>query len=192
MFVLTPTSAVTVRPYLPSDAEALFTAIDRNRLHLRQWLVWVDDTHTVRDTEDFIAVSMEQFARDDGYNAGIFFDDTLIGAIGLHYINRHNLSTEIGYWLSKGYNGQGIMTAAVRAVTSHAFTTWNLNRVEIRAAAGNARSRAIPERLGFTQEGILRQWQNIYGTLHDIVVYSLLRSEWQGDLRNEQDYPNNG
>ena len=180
MFVLTPTPVLMIRPYIEQDALALFNAIDRNRPHLREWLVWVDDTYSVRETEDFIAQSIEQWARDDGYNAGIFLDNQLIGAIGLHYVNRTNLSTEIGYWLAKNYGGRGYMTTAVRAVTHHAFLTWNLNRVEIRAAAGNLRSCAIPERLGFTQEGVLRQAHNLYGTLHDLAIYGLLRSEWQG------------
>jgi ribosomal-protein-serine acetyltransferase len=179
MFVLNPTPDLTIRPFIEADADALFDQVDRNRPHLREWLVWVDDTRGVGEIRDFIGQSMEQFARDDGYQAGIFVKDRLAGAIGLHYVNRHNLSTEIGYWLAKGYNGQGIMTAAVRAVTSHAFTTWNLNRVEIRAAAGNHRSRAIAERLGFTLEGVLRQAHNIYGELHDLAIYGMLRIDWK-------------
>jgi ribosomal-protein-serine acetyltransferase len=178
MFVLTPTPVVTIRPYLESDTPALFDLVDRNRPHLREWLVWVDDTRGHGEISDFVAQSIEQFARDDGYQAGIFVENQLVGAIGLHYINRHNLSTEIGYWLARGYTGRGIMTTAVRAVTSHAFTTWNLNRIEIRAAAGNARSRAVAERLGFSLEGTLRQVHNIYGDLHDLAIYGVLRGEW--------------
>jgi ribosomal-protein-serine acetyltransferase len=180
MFVLNPTPDLTIRPFIDADAAAIFDQVDRNRPHLREWLVWVDDTHGIGEIDDFISRSIEQFARDDGYQAGIFVKDRLAGAIGLHFINRHNLSTEIGYWLAKNYGGQGIMTAAVRAVTTHALKTWHLNRVEIRAAASNRRSRAIPERLGFTLEGMLRQAHNIYGTLHDLAIYGVLREEWKG------------
>lgn len=179
MFVINPTLDLTIRPFLSSDAPALFDQVDRNRPHLREWLVWVDDTRSVAEIDDFITRSIEQFARDDGYQAGIFVRDRLAGAIGLHYINRYNRSTEIGYWLAKSFGGQGIMTAAVRAVTTHAFRTWDLNRVEIRAAAGNRRSRAIPERLGFTLEGVLRQAHTIYGTLHDLAIYGVLRADWR-------------
>lgn len=178
MFVLTPTPELTIRPFIDADVPALYDQIDRNRKHLRQWLVWVDDTRGYGELNDFVENSMAQAARDDGYQAGIFVDNQLAGAIGLHYINRNTLSTEIGYWLARQYTGRGVMTAAVRAVTTHAFQTWNLNRVEIRAAAGNTRSRAIPERLGFKLEGLLREAHNIYGELHDLAIYAALRREW--------------
>lgn len=85
--------------------------------------------------------------------------------------------TRIGYWLDREHEGGGTMTAAVRVLTVHALSAWELNRVEIRAAAGNRRSRAIPERLGFRQEGTLRQAELVGGRRLDSVVYSLLASE---------------
>jgi len=51
--------------------------------------------------------------------------------------------------------------------------------MEIRVAAGNARSRGIAERLGFTQEGILRQAEYSSEGPQDQIVYGLLREEWE-------------
>jgi ribosomal-protein-serine acetyltransferase len=70
------------------------------------------------------------------------------------------------------------MTEAVRALVAYAFEVWKLNRVEIRAAVANVRSRAIPERLGFKQEGVLRQAERIGDRFEDLVVYSMLAGEW--------------
>jgi ribosomal-protein-serine acetyltransferase len=70
------------------------------------------------------------------------------------------------------------MTEAVRALVTHAFEAWELNRVQIRVAVGNVRSRAIPERLGFKQEGVFRQAERIGDRFEDIVVYSMLVGEW--------------
>jgi ribosomal-protein-serine acetyltransferase len=69
------------------------------------------------------------------------------------------------------------MTEAVRALVDHALSVWELNRVEIHAAAENRRSRAIPERLGFRQEGTLREAEFVDGRYLDTVVYSMLAAD---------------
>jgi ribosomal-protein-serine acetyltransferase len=68
------------------------------------------------------------------------------------------------------------MTGAVRALVDHALRGWELNRVEIRAAPDNRRSRAIPERLGFRQEGVLRQAERVSDRYLDSVLYAMLAS----------------
>jgi ribosomal-protein-serine acetyltransferase len=70
------------------------------------------------------------------------------------------------------------MTEAVRALTTLAFEAWHLNRVEIRVAPGNTRSAAVPERLGFVKEGVLRQAERHGDEFKDSVVYSMLAGEW--------------
>jgi ribosomal-protein-serine acetyltransferase len=99
----------------------------------------------------------------------------VIGYVGVSWQHR---STNIGYWLGEEYEGRGTMTAAVAALVDHALSIWDLNRVEIRAAAGNGASRAIPERLGFREEGTLRKAEFVDGRYHDSVVYSMLADEW--------------
>jgi ribosomal-protein-serine acetyltransferase len=70
------------------------------------------------------------------------------------------------------------VTEAVRALTTHAFYVWNLNRVEIHVAVANLRSRAIPQRLGLVEEGVLRQAERHGDTFKDIAVYSMLARDW--------------
>jgi ribosomal-protein-serine acetyltransferase len=72
------------------------------------------------------------------------------------------------------------MTEAVAALIGYAFDVWKLNRVEIRVAVGNRRSAAIPQRLGFREEGTLRQRERHGDSFKDIVVYSILAQEWDG------------
>lgn len=71
------------------------------------------------------------------------------------------------------------MTASCTALIEHAFTTWNLNRIAIRCAAGNVRSQAIPQRLGFTREGVQRQAEWLYDHYVDLIYFALLRSDWE-------------
>ncbi|MCT6922994.1 GNAT family protein [Metasolibacillus sp.] len=58
------------------------------------------------------------------------------------------------------------------------FETLKINRVEIQCAINNHKSKAIPERLGFINEGIKREGQWLYDHYEDIVTYSLLTKDW--------------
>jgi ribosomal-protein-serine acetyltransferase len=70
------------------------------------------------------------------------------------------------------------MTTVVRALVDHVFYEWELHRLEIHCAPDNHRSRAIPERLGFREEALLRETELIQGRYVDSVVYGLLEEEW--------------
>ena len=98
----------------------------------------------------------------------------MIGAAGFAGIDWVARATSVGYWLSEEHQGRGLMTRAVKALVDHAFGELELHRVEIQAAADNLRSRAIPERLGFQEEGTLREAERVGGRYHDLVVYGLL------------------
>lgn len=101
--------------------------------------------------------------------------------IGLHNLDQVNQKAEIGYWIAKEFEGQGIITAACRKLVTYAFEELGLNRVAICAAVGNKKSRAIPERLGFLEEGRARDGLYVNGRHHDLVYYSLLKREWEGE-----------
>ncbi|MCL4254768.1 MAG: GNAT family N-acetyltransferase, partial [Anaerolineae bacterium] len=83
-----------------------------------------------------------------------------------------------GYWLGESFTGQGIITNACKAVISALIYEENVHRIEIQCMVDNVRSRAIPERLGFTYEGIKRESEWINGAFADHAVYSLLDREW--------------
>ncbi len=103
----------------------------------------------------------------------------MVGVIGFNEFDWRNKIGYIGYWLSKDAQGKGIMTRAARALIDYGFEILDLNRIDIRAAVDNKKSRAIPERLGFNQEGILRQTEWLYDHYVDHVVYGMLANEWR-------------
>jgi len=159
-------------------AEPLFALTDRNRDHLRPWLPWVNQVREARDSLAFIENSLERFARGDGYELGIWLEANLIGVVGVR-IDQGDGSASIGYWLDAGHQGRGIMTQAVATVLDDLFLTRRLHRVEIRVAPENHRSRAIPERLGFRMEGILKEAGRYGGRWGDLIVYAILDREWE-------------
>ncbi|HQX42799.1 MAG TPA: GNAT family protein, partial [Niabella sp.] len=109
----------------------------------------------------------------------IFERDRIIGRVGLHYIQKPNQTANIGYWLVANQQGKGIVTKAVKRVMKIGFEDLSLNRLEIKAAVQNIRSRAIPERLGFRLEGILRQAEVVQDAFYDQALYSFLKDELQ-------------
>jgi len=162
------------------DAEALFAVADRNRAYLREWLPWVDGTHSVEDLRHFIEVVVTpQWRENRGPHCGIWIDSALIGSVGCHPIDWTNRACSLGYWIDDGRQGQGIVTRSVTALLEYLFDTERLHRVVIQCGVENQRSCAVPARLGFTQEGVLRQAQLIGGRWLDLATWSLLEEEWR-------------
>ncbi|MCT4780413.1 MULTISPECIES: GNAT family N-acetyltransferase [Exiguobacterium] len=161
------------------DADVLYALIDANREHLREWLGWVDGA-TGPDVyrDEIIPAWLTDYANGNGFACGIYFEGELVGTIALHEINQKLRQTSIGYYLTGNGRGQGLMTTVVAFITNYCFTTLDLNRVVIECAVGNNRSRKIPERLGYQQEGILRDAEKLYGAYHDIAVYAMLARDW--------------
>ena len=170
---------IELRLVTASDAPRIFALTDRDREYLREWLPWVDGTRTVEDTEGFVRRALDQVQRGEGFHACIEYRGELAGIIGHVYLNPQDRRTELGYWLGRAFQGRGIMTRACRKLVDNAFESLGLNRVEIRADVDNRKSRAIPERLGFVHEALLREAVQDYGRFRDIAMYAKLRRAWE-------------
>ena len=173
----------SLRALEDGDAEELFELIDVNRAHLANWMPFVSQTHSVADSLAFIRAARRQSEENRGVQLAIVRDERIIGVAGFHGIDWTRRSTSIGYWLAASQQGAGTMTAAVSAMLDHAFDHWGLTRVEIRAGVTNLRSRAIPERLGFRDEGVLRAAERIGTRVIDHAVYVITAREWRRAAR---------
>lgn len=176
---------VRLRLLEESDGDELYAVIDANRSHLSVFLPWAE-RQSLAGTRAFIELTRKQLADDNGFQMAIVKDGLIIGVVGYHAVNWADRSTTLGYWLAEAEQGHGTMTWAVRALVDHAFAVWGLNRVEIGAAPENKRSRAIAVRLGFREEGTLREAERVGGRYLDTVVYSLLISEWSGANESQE------
>jgi ribosomal-protein-serine acetyltransferase len=175
---------VEARLLKPADADAIFALVDYDRAYLREWLPWVDRTHTADDVRLFITGTvMPQWHEGRGPQCGIWIEGALGGSIGCHAIDWLNRSCSIGYWIASRHQRRGIVTRCAEAMIDYLFGELGLHRVVIQCGTDNLRSCAVPERLGFTREGIAREAEWAAERWVDLVVWSMLRHEWEGDRR---------
>lgn len=180
MFKIQLDSELSINLLTPKYAGTLVEALLEDQNSLKKWLIWAENIPSVEEyKKTIIPMWLQRFADNNGFETGIFLNNELIGMLGLHYIDWMNQTTEMGYWLSNRVQGKGIITRAVEGLVTYCFNELELNRVVIRAAVENEKSRAIPLRLKFQEEGILREAQQIKGKAIDLAVYSMLKNDWK-------------
>ena len=168
-----------IKLYEPADAEAVFAAVEQDRAYLGEWLPWVERTRSAADVLQFISTVVTPQWRDNtSPNCGIWMNGNLAGSVGCHPIDRQNHSCSLGYWIASRHQGRGIVTRAVVAMLDYLFGELKLHRVVIQCGTGNHRSCTIPKRLGFTREGVAREAECVGGRWIDLIVWSILHSEW--------------
>jgi RimJ/RimL family protein N-acetyltransferase len=106
-------------------------------------------------------------------------DDRVIGTCTLFHPDLGNRRAELGYALGREHWGQGYMQEALRALLNYSFGDLNLHRLEADVDPRNASSARTLEKLGFRQEGYLRERWLVGGGVQDSLFYGLLRSEWR-------------
>lgn len=103
-----------------------------------------------------------------------------VGNCGLINIEWENRSAEVGIHIGeKKYWNQGFGTRAMQLMCRHVFDDLNLHRLWLRVFQTNQRAVRTYEKAGFTLEGNLREAQYIEGKYVDVLIMSILRSEWR-------------
>lgn len=105
-------------------------------------------------------------------------DDSLLGGVNFHRIEPAHKRAEVGFWLAPEARGRGIGSAAVEAACRWAFDRFGLVRIEMTTLPDNEAALALARKLGFTREGLLRSRNYERGEHVDMVMLSLLRSDW--------------
>lgn len=167
-----------LRRHAPAFAEAMFAAIDRDRDRLARFLPWARLTTAVENSRAFIADSRAKWDDAVQFDYAIFArdGDAYAGNINIFSIKWEHDVGEIGYWLDSRFEGQGLMSGAVRALEATCFAH-DFHRLEIRCDTDNERSAAIPKRLGYTLDGTLREDRIRNGAYCDTHVFSKLRGD---------------
>jgi ribosomal-protein-serine acetyltransferase len=158
--------------------EDYLALIERNHDYLQEWIAVEAYEGSVELLRAYVKQHLLHFVEGSGYHLGIWYQDALVGLLDYRLNGRHR-SVELGYWLDAAMQGKGIVTQACRTMVLHAFEVHQMHKVVISCAIDNPRSRAVAERLGFLQEGILRHVVRLHDRYVDGVFYGLLKDEWR-------------
>jgi RimJ/RimL family protein N-acetyltransferase len=173
---------VRARRYRDGDGPIVAAAVaeQRDRL-LTAGMPWVKEWDDPNQPTLFVRRAQAQWAAREGFLLGLWdrASDAFLGSSGVHRIDWSVPNVEIGYWIRSGYEGMGLMTEAVAIIAAFAFDTLHAQRVRIRCDARNARSAAVPRRLGFVHEATLRnEARNGDGSLRDTLEFGLTPDEF--------------
>ena len=155
----------------PEHIDALYELFESNRDYLRRNIPGIDSIRTRADFQQRWGTST-----DNSLHFGLWLDDEQL--IGRCRLTRYTETgcADIGYWLAESFQGRGLMTAAVEQLTTFAFEQWHVERVQIQCGENNRKSRSIPERLGFADEGVSQKDQPVELNGHSVrsVTYARL------------------
>lgn len=121
---------------------------------------WIDLNEAKRGNTNFAVEAGGRVAGGIGYALGMY---------------EMRMTATIGYWLGEPYWGRGIATAALKALTEHAFEAHKLRRIASVVMAPNAASARVLEKAGYVREGIMRSAVVKNGDVHDLFLYALVR-----------------
>ena len=161
-----------------SHALELYNLTLLNRNYLMQWLPWIKPTYLLDHTKQFIENSLNEYQKGCGSQYVIFYDDVICGVNGLNRADPQKKQANIGYWLAQNATGKGIITRTTRELLRIGFDEYKLDKIEIRCAIDNLKSRAIPERLGFTFESTQKHSEWLYTHFVDHAIYTLEASQF--------------
>ncbi|MBE6443437.1 MAG: GNAT family N-acetyltransferase [Alphaproteobacteria bacterium] len=159
------------------DAE-LWAEIDKNRHFLRQYLLWVDKTNSIDDCTSATDMFTNLWQNNENYAYSIVLKATgkAIGSIDIHNIDCKNNSADIGYWLAEEYNGQGLVSRAVKLIEKEAFSR-GIHRLVIAVQEGNTPSSRVAERNNYIYEGLLKDALYKYGTYYNEKIFAKINKE---------------
>jgi [ribosomal protein S5]-alanine N-acetyltransferase len=116
----------------------------------------------------------------------------VIGVTGLSELAPRDARATVGTWFGREHWGSGANPESKQLIAALAFGRLGINRLTAWANTRNGRSQRALERAGFVREGVLRGWHRHATGVHDVVVFRMLRSEWDEsavDARVEGDPP---
>lgn len=165
------------------DPASFYELIQNNAKHIENTFpITLNCCATLQKTQEFLNKNRRKQNEKDGYYFYIRNTETqkLMGYLCVKNINLSIMKCELAYFIDQNFEGQGIISKAVSQTVAFCFGELQMNKVYICTSRINAGSQRIAVKLGFQQEGVLREeFKNGKAILEDIVYFGLLKSEYQ-------------
>ena len=170
---------MTLRPWTFADVPGIAAACAD--AEIARWLDQIPQPYTDRDAHEYVAGSRRGWRHAESSNFGIrdAEADSLLGAIGIRWVDPEDGVGEVGYWTAPAARGRGVATRALCLVARWALTDVGAQRLQLRADDLNEPSKRVAENAGFRREGVLRSihYNARQDRRVDFVMYSLLPEE---------------
>ncbi len=165
-----------IKLYLPrmNFASAIFKIIEGQRDYLSPYVPMAYTARTEADIKKFVKNIQITNQSKRSLLTYLFYKEELIGSIGFVKIDPKHASAELGYWISKDFQGRGIISTSCQRLIDYGFKHLGLHRISMKIIPNNEKSLRIPQRLGFAQEGISRATFKVGEEFYDLAVFSLL------------------
>ena len=175
-FPVIETERLTLKPLVIDDSDSLLGIFSDPEV-MRYWNTapWT----TNQDAIDFINESNDSMQRKESLILGVYLKSTgeLAGKCMLFSYDKESKRAEIGFGLGRSCWGKGYISEAGEALVQYAFDSLGLRRIEAEIDPDNQSSAKVLEKLGFSQEGLLRQRWEVNGIVSDSAMYGRLISD---------------
>jgi ribosomal-protein-alanine N-acetyltransferase len=176
---------LVLRPPRTNDVPEMRRALRSNAAHLRPWSV---APAPGEDPASLASISRAVLQQRREWKRGQTFvlliapredEGQIIGRVALGGVLRGAFQNAyLGYWIDQQRQGRGLMTEAVRAATSFAFSTAELHRVQAAVMPRNCGSLRVLEKAGYRREGVAQRYLCIAGRWEDHVLFAITAEEW--------------
>jgi RimJ/RimL family protein N-acetyltransferase len=173
---------IVLRKYESDFVPFLFEAAHSSRGgKFTYWMPWCHEDYSIEESKSFIEKVKENWETQTIFGYAIFDAETneFSGGIGLNQPNKINKFYNLGYWVRVSKQNQGFASEATRLLAKTAFEELTINRLEILIAVENIPSQKAAEKAGAFREGVLRKRLVISERIHDAVIFSFIREDFQ-------------
>jgi ribosomal-protein-alanine N-acetyltransferase len=179
------TDRLVLRPPRTTDVPEMRRLMRANVEHLRRWSVAPapgEDAASLTSVSRSVLRHRKEWKRGQAF---VFLltprehEEAAIGRVALGGVLLGAFQNAyLGYWIDAGHQGRGLMTEAVRAVTTFAFHVARLHRVQAAVMPSNPPSLRVMDKVGYRREGLSERYLCIAGKWEDHVIFAKTAEEW--------------